>query len=261
MKCNCGSSKEYSKCCQPFDDMVGYSSNNNENILFNWITKYGNEGEKNFLLKFRKYLNRIGNYADVIFSIFSPDSFKRNSNIDTDILYSIHHNILLTVYGATSCLAQGLFVQSGILLRSALEDCFVLVDISLNNEQFTKFLDGKYQANKSLSRTKDYLHKDLIKWYGYFSKFTHAGQLHSANFLPMACHPNNWVSVTGFQNIVRILVSLHIASERINYDNITIRFFWSKNGGEKNFIFNEDSKIYLWAEKIGNEILADYPIE
>lgn len=262
MICICNSGKEYSECCQPYDNIIGYSLNHNENILFNWMTRYGNEGEKNFLLKFRKYLNRIGNYADVIFSTYTPITFEHDLSVDVNMFHSIHHNILLTIFAATSCLSQGLFIQSGILLRSALEDCFVLVDITVNKDQLIKFINKKYQANKSLTRVKKYLHKDLLIWYGYFSEnFTHAGQLHTANFLPTACHPNNWVTVTGFQNIVRVLVCLHIISERINFENVTKRYFWSIKNEDNSFVFNEDSKIYLWAEQIGKEIIIDYPVE
>ncbi len=53
-----------------------------------------------------------------------------------DPLAWIEHNALLSLFGALVLLQEGLFIQSGVLLRSVLENCFVLIDVSLNQPRW-----------------------------------------------------------------------------------------------------------------------------
>jgi len=175
-------------------------------------------------------------------------------------LFHIKHNILLSLFASLSCLSQGLFLQSGTLLRSLFEDCLVLVDLFENEGQVEKFLQNKYSTKGLVSRVKKFIPNDVVTWYGYFSaNFAHFGPLHPAPHLPRACYPDNWVLVIGIQNIVRAVVTLHLVLERIYFDQTTHPFFWKRVGTKPDLIFNEDSKVFSWAQKLGKELVTQYP--
>ena len=139
-------------------------------------------------------------------------------------------------------------MQSGILLRSTIEDCLVLVDLVENN-QLEKIMNGKYSASGLITRIKKFVPQNIVDWYGYFSaNFTHFGPLHSAPYLPMGCYPDNWVLVCGIQNLVRSVVASHIVFERIYFDKVSVHLLWEKSQNEGNLKFKEESIVFIWAE-------------
>jgi len=171
----------------------------------------------------------------------------------------IEHNTLLSLFGALSCIEQGLFVQSGILLRSVLENCFVLVDLSENKGQLERFLQDKYSLNGLLGRTKSSLPDCFIEWYGYFSRnFAHFGPIHPAPYLPRLCWPENWVLVTGIQNVVRGCVGFGIVLERLHFNKSIEPVFWKLDPENGNLTFDEQKPVWEWIEELGKEIVARY---
>ena len=187
---------------------------------------------------------------------------QKNGKLESrdDPICWIENNTLLCLFGALSCIEQGLFVQSGILLRSVLENCFVLVDLSESEEQMKRFLQDKYTVNGLLSRTKSSLPGCLVEWYGYFSRnFAHFGPMHPLPNMPLLCWPDNWVLVTGIQNIVRGCVAFGIVLERVHYDESSQLLFWKFDTKNRQLIFEEEGTIWDWIDELGKEIVARYP--
>jgi hypothetical protein len=172
----------------------------------------------------------------------------------------IEHNTLLCLFGALSCLDQGLFVQSGILLRSVLENCFVLVDLYENRGQIERLLQDKYSVNGLLGRTKSLVPGCLVEWYGYFSRnFAHFGPLHPAPYMPRRCWSDNHVLVLGIQDIVRGCVAFGIVLERLHFDQSIQPLFWKLDPENGDFTFDDQKPVWEWIEKLGKEIVALYP--
>jgi hypothetical protein len=231
--------------------------------LLDWLGRCAPPTAREFRRKARAYIFRISwlleNLLERYFDFPVVQMNGRLESRDEPICW-IENNTLLCLFGALSSLEQGLFVQSGILLRSVLEYCFVLVDLSENKEQMEKFLKDKYSVNGLLGRAKSSLPDRLVEWYGYFSaNFAHFGPIHPAPYLPRLCWPDNWVLVTGIQNIVRGCVAFGIVLERLHFDESRQLVFWKVDSKNKKLIFEEDGTIWDWIEELGKEIIARYP--
>jgi len=234
-----------------------------QTIFFEWLEIYSKPIARSFMEKASTYIFRISWYLDGIIDQFFPLRFERACS-DKEALdkavFSIKNNILHSLLASLSCLSQGLFLQSGVLLRSLTEDCLVLVDLFENGEKVEIFLQGKYSTNGLVSRVKKVIPSNIIGWYGYFSaNFTHFGPLHPAPYLPTACYADNYVLVAGLQNTVRAIVTLHLVLERLYFDKTAQPLLWKRIEGEAGLVFNEDSPVFTWAEEIGKEIVTRYP--
>jgi hypothetical protein len=200
---------------------------------------------------------------DWIIDKFFPLEFETacsNKEAVDKAVFSIKNNILHSLLASLSCLCQGLFIQSGILLRSLTEDCLVLLDLFENGEQVDKFLQGRYSTNSLLSRVKKSIPPNVINWYGYFSaNFAHFGPLHPSPYLPKGCYADNYVIVIGLQNVVRAVVTFHLVLERLHFDRTVQPLFWKRIEGNAGLVFNEDSPVFTWAEELGKEIVTRYP--
>lgn len=261
--CPCQSGQAFTECCKPFLRMIGLtrSSEADKTILFDWQDKYGPATSESFHKKVRTYLFRISAYLDEIMDTYVNPGYPEK-RVDYDSVsgafFSLKHNVVLTVIASYRCLAEGLFVQSGTLLRSAIEDCFVILDVCFSEHELKKFVENNYDAGTVVGRIKKHLPREFIRWYGYFSaNFTHAGILHQAPYLPCASYPNNWVTVTGLQNIVRVLVAYHAILERVYLQNVHDPMFWKREGHK--VVFNYDSKVFEWAAKMGADIVQEHP--
>jgi hypothetical protein len=206
---------------------------------------------------------RISQYLEFIVDNYLYLGFKELSvdqQVTDQAVFNIKHNILLSMFAALSCLSQGLFIQSGTILRTVIEDCLVLVDFFKNQGQVERFLQGNYSTRGLISRIKNSIPKNVVSWYGYFSSnFSHFGPLHPSPYMPRSCYPDNFLLVTGLQNIVRIIVTFHIVLERIYLKDCKQPMFWNYRDYDNCPIFNEDSIVFTWAEKIGNDIVNKYP--
>jgi hypothetical protein len=190
---------------------------------------------------------------------YFPIVLERMGPEEEKIIRGIKLQILHSIIAALSCLAQGLFIQSGILIRSVIENCLVFIDL-FENKQFEKVIHRKYSTNALVSRVKNVVPPSLIDWYGYFSaNFTHFGPIHPAPYLPMACYPDNWVLVCGLQNIVRAVVAFHIVLERAYFNSVPVHLFWTKSIENPNLIFNDESMVFTWTEKLGEDIVSNFP--
>jgi hypothetical protein len=263
--CPCGSCRPLSKCCGPYLRLLGISlsSVRPDTLLIDWLDKYSMPSIQLYREKVNKYVIRISWYLDWIVDEYLYRGFKDTCSKEEQpekTIFSVKNNVLLSLFAALSCLSQGLFLQSGTILRCAIEDCLVIVDLFENEHQIEKLLQGKYSTNGLLSRVKKFVPADVIDWYGYFSaNFTHFGPLHPAPYLPAACHPDNWVLITGLENLVRAVVTFHIALERVYFDESRLHMFWRYGKDKHALIFNEDSRVFAWAEKLGKEIVKSYP--
>ena len=268
--CPCGSERDYQNCCEPFVLPVSFPSSDlhatqqrpmSETDLLDWLDKYSFATSASFNEKARPYVFRISKYLDGILDTYADKEFIGDSGCPqstSEILAALKHNILLTMFASLRCLSEGLFLQSGVLMRSAIEDCFVFLDLCLNEDQIERFLQDKYKASAALTRIKPYIPSILTKWYGYFSaNFTHAGPLHQAHILPWACYPDNWILVTGLQNLVRCVVTYHIVLERAYLSSISDPWFWKVRG--QTVSFDEDSKVFEWAESLGKDVTEHFP--
>ncbi|WP_395065109.1 hypothetical protein [Paraburkholderia silvatlantica] len=188
-----------------------------------------------------------------------PSRVELTDNTD-EIFRCQKHNIALTIAGAYRLLTEGLFVQSGVLLRTSIESCFVLLETATNPRCIDLIEKNKYEAQSVLKRVKQMVPDDLIKWYGYFSaNFTHVAAVHQADYMPRACFPDNWVIVTGLQNIVRAIVSYHVVLERAYIEITGDPFFWKMDDGT--IKFDDDSKIFAWVAALGEEGNEAIPVD
>lgn len=210
-------------------------------------------------MKTKAFIFRISWYLDGILDQYFPIAKERMSPQENEIITGTELQILHNIIGALSCLAQGLFMQNGILIRSAIENCLVLVDL-IENKQAGKIISGKYSTNNLLSRVKNAIPPSIIEWYGYFSaNFTHFGPLHPTLYLPKACFAENWVLVLGLQNIVRAVVAFHIVLERVYFNEVSVHLFWEKASENADLVFNNENIVFTWAEKLGQDIISNYP--
>lgn len=263
--CPCGSKKYFSQCCEPYFSILGLKSPplESETLLLSWLEDYSTPIVQAFMQKARIYVFRISSYLDEIaekyFTLGFLGSASDQEYADRSIFH-IKHNILLSMFAALSCLSQGLFLQSGVILRSLCEDCLVLIDLFENKGQIDKFLQNEYSTKNLVSRVKKFTPNDVVQWYGYFSaNFAHFGPLHPAPYLPRACYPENWIIVVGLQNIVRSITTFHLVLERLYFDQTTQPLFWKRTEGKPDLVFNEDSIVFEWTEKLGKEIVSNYP--
>lgn len=266
-RCPCGSRRLYSNCCEKYlGPIQALGSDPRTTALLDWLERCARPTAREFMRKSRTYIFRISWLLDNFVGRYTGSPLVGNEcgrwdSRDEPICW-IEHNTLLSLFGALSCIEQGLFVQSGILLRSVLENCFVLVDLSENKIQVERFLQDKYSVSGLLGRTKSLLPRCLSEWYGYFSRnFAHFGPIHHAPYVPRLCWPDNWVLVTGIQNIMRGCVGFGIVLERLHFDESRQLLFWSIDSNSKRLAFDEEGAIWEWIEDLGKEIMAKYPPE
>ena len=263
-RCPCSSRKLYSNCCEKYLGMIpGLGADPKETVLLEWLERYAPPIAQEFMRKARTYIFRISWLLQSLLErYFDSPVVRKNGRLETkdEPICCIEHNTLLCLFGALSCLEQGLFIQSGILLRSVLENCFVLVDISENKGQIERILKDKYSVNGLLGRTKLLLPECLVDWYGYFSRnFAHFGPIHPAPYTPGRCWPDNMVLVTGIQNVVRGFVGFGIVLERLHFDQAIEPVFWNLDPKNGDLTFDEQKSVWEWIKELGKEAVAKYP--
>lgn len=264
--CICGSKLSYSDCCEPYTTILGIKDINKhtkiETVLIDWMERYSIPIMNSYKEKVGKFVFRVSLYLDIFFDYFYPLGFNKiatNQKLMDESIKAIKHNILLHIVGALSCLSQGLFLQSGTLIRSCLEDSFVLGDLFLNEEQAEKFLNNKYSTNGLISRIKAYLPSYLANWYGFFSaNFTHFGPLHPAPYMPRACYADNYIIGAGTENVILATLAFHIILERIYLNNSNESIFWKYNHQHK-LEFNNDNKVFTFTDKLRDELFSQFP--
>lgn len=263
--CPCDSGKLISKCCRSSlnEIKIKIDTNSTETYLLDWIDKYSIPISDSFDKKARTFSYRISQYLDAVLDLYLDRGYPSKIRVkgDTDELYYFQkHNISLTIAAAYRLLAEGLFVQSGVLLRTALESSMVLLDTAINPKSIDEIINNKYQSKSILKRAKPELPPAIIRWYGYFSaNFTHVAALHLAPYIPRACYSDNWVIVTGLQNILRTIVSYHIVLEKAYLPDVVDPWFWETSNNA--IAFNDSSKIFEWADSLGTEVITQLPIK
>ncbi|HLB73398.1 MAG TPA: hypothetical protein VJJ98_05230 [Sedimentisphaerales bacterium] len=234
-----------------------------ETTLSDWITKFGPSTSKEFMKRARSYVFRISWLLDhLLLRHLQPPVVRMNGGLRSvdEPMPWIQHNTLLSLIGALTCFKNGLFVQSGVLLRSVMENCFVLVDISQNKGQFDRLLQDRYSVSGVVARTKSLVPPSLVGWYGYFSRnFAHFGPAHPAPIMPWKCWPDNWIFVTGLQNLLRGCVAFGLVLERIDFEHSPAPVFWKRDPKTKLLVFNEEAPVWKWIEDLGKEVMEQYP--
>lgn len=264
--CFCGSGEDFSKCCRPYCTILDLKNDyyKKDTLLLDWLNLYSEPIKGTFLSKTNSFIFRISIYLDNIIDKYAhlgfPHSVSRDIRtfLDESIL-GIKSNIILSLNASITCLSQGLFLQSGMLLRSVIEDSLVLIDIVENVQQAKKFTKDKYSTSGLISRVKMYIPNDIAVWYGDFSaNFAHFGPLHPSPYIPHACYQDNFVIVIGLQGFVRAILALHIILERIYFKVTKKPYFWGINA--RNVLeFNNDSKVFAWANNLTKEMASKYP--
>lgn len=259
--CPCGSNKDFSKCCEPYVLFLFRDKKSEESVLISWMDRYSLPIQNSFRKKAGSIIFRLSIYVDVVFDFLCPLGFKdypeQQDRLD-ETVRAIKHNIMLSLFASLSCLAQGLFLQSGSLIRCCIEDSFVLLDLHENEEQLSKFLSEKYSSSNVLKRVKKYIPKDFIRWYGHFSaNFSHFGPFHSAPYMPRACYPDNYVIGSGLENLLLATYMFHVVLERVHFKQLKESFFWVSRDGS--FEFLEDNNITEYVHKLQSVILAKFP--
>lgn len=130
-RCPCGSRKLYSNCCEKYLGIVQVLGVDlRKTVLLDWLERCAPPTAREFMRKARPYIFRIsGLLENLLERYFDFPVVQKNGKLESrdDPICWIENNTLLCLFGALSCIEQGLFVQSGIMLRSVLENCFVLL--------------------------------------------------------------------------------------------------------------------------------------
>jgi hypothetical protein len=261
--CPCGSGATPAECCDPSLEVIGVSATQVETYFFDWMNRYGPATAKGFNEKARRFGYRLSRYLDTVLDFYMPLDFPSLVAVSGDtneIYWHQKHNVALTLAGAYTLLAQGMFVQSGILLRTAVESSLVLLDVAHRPQAIDLLRTNKYKSQSVLRQVKELVPKNVVDWYGYLSaNFTHVAALHQAPYLPRACYVDNWVIVTGLQNILRGIVAFHSLLERAHLHSVKDPWFWRAT--PEGVAFIDDSRIFKWAGDLGAEINKALPID
>lgn len=268
--CPCGSRRAFVECCEPYlallpaatyvDTLGGDSS---ETVLFDWLQRYSPPIMEAFVRKTRPDIFRISKYLDYIQDVYlwvEYPNIIEDHNRSSRAFLAIKHNILLSILGALRCISEGLLVQNGILVRSAIEDSFGLLDLYLNSEQVAKLFANKYKASTALTRLKGKIPAFLFRWYGVLSaNYAHMGPLHRAPYMPRACYPDNWVIGIGLENIILAAIAYHIVLERIHLSAVQTPLFWRFEARSAEPMFNEKCEIFEWKHMVVRDTMRRYP--
>lgn len=259
--CPCGSNKDFSKCCEPYVLLLCRDTKFEETVLISWMDRYSLPIQNSFRKKAESIIFRLSIYADVVFDSLCPLGFKEHPEQQhrlDESARAIKHNIMLSLFASLSCLSQGLFLQSGSLIRCCIEDSFVLLDLNENENQLSKFLSENYSSSNVLKRVKKFIPKEFILWYGHFSaNFSHFGPFHSAPYKPRACYPDNYIIGSGLENLLLSTYMFHVVLERVHFKQLTASFFWAPR--DVGFEFLEDNHITKYVKKLQSVILAKFP--
>jgi hypothetical protein len=232
-----------------------------DTVLISWLDRYSGPIQDSFRKKAGRFVFRISIYTDYIFDCLCPlgfRSFPNNQKIIDDAIRAIKQNIILSLIAALSCIAQGLFLQSGSLIRNCIEDALVLLDIFENDEQLQKFLLENYSANNVLKRVKHYIPEEFKLWYGHFSaNFAHFGPLHSSPYMPRACYADNYVLGAGLENILLGAYLYHVILERVHFNQLPSSLFWESKNGK--LVFIKDNNVARYVHKLLDEIYNEFP--
>ncbi len=221
--CPCESGKDFSTCCGPYATLLQRLEHLDETLLISWINRYSPPIQESFRKKAKSIVFRISIYADIVFESLYPLGFRpfpqEQDHLDESII-AAKHNIMLSLFASLSCLAQGLFLQSGSLIRCCIEDSLVLLDLFEHDSQLVKLLSGDYSANNVIKRVKQYIPKYFMRWYGHYSaNFTHFGPFHTAPYTPNACYADNCILGAGLENLLLATYMIHVVLERLISSN------------------------------------------
>lgn len=260
--CYCGNKIPYTECCQQYSELFEINKcSRKQLILYDWLKHISPAHQSSFISLTSKYLYRVCLYYENIRYRYQDVIFTYENDDLNETIHNIRLSINNSILGSLTLSAQGLFLQSGILHRTAFEDLFVVLDFIENQREFIKFYNSKYSTNNLISRVNKYIPREIIEWYRYFtSNFSHFSEIHTAPLIPKRCHPDNYIIVTVFQNLVRIMVAYDLIFERIAYSQISNKHFWNKNNHNNLSIDMENSLIIKWASQLGSQINLDFQI-
>ena len=77
--------------------------------------------------------------------------------------------------------------------------------------------------------------------------------------MPRKCWDDNQVIVEGLQNLVRSAVCYHICLERAYAERVEGACFWHTESDTGTLRFDEDSRVFTWAERMGKEVVGRFP--
>ena len=267
--CACGSHRMLKDCCLKYMVFLNLpypipdSLPEQGTILNSWMCSYGPLTQGAFIQKAGRYLYRLSRYLDKISDLYIDHPFPGEASDMPRACFafeSVKQNVLLSLMGGARCLAEGLFVQSGILFRAAVEDSIAIFDLVLSPGQMDNLLADKYDGRKALARAKKHVPHNVKIWYGDFSSnFTHMGPLHRGNLSPTPCFPNNFTIVIGIQSLARAIVSFHVALERVYLDVTPQPLLWMLVPGQSTPVFRSDSRVFQWTDMMWQDMKAEYP--
>jgi hypothetical protein len=147
--CPCGSKSNFNDCCGPYFKILNIDKPDtlNQSILIDWLLTHTKVSPIKYLDKVNKYLYIISNYLDNIVDVYFSLHFTERLKTKEEPIYSLKVNIINSILGSLTCLSQGLFLQSGIIQRTIIEDSLIILDIFENEDQLSKFVINKYKTS------------------------------------------------------------------------------------------------------------------
>lgn len=261
-ECPCGSGRSFQECCYEYVKILNRNEIPNESLLLSWIVRYSEPIKHTFMERGGSLIFRVSQYLDHVCDRYMSLGFPYkhcNQDLLDQAIKAIKNNILLTLLGSFSCLAHGLFLQSGSLIRCCIEDSMAFLEISENQKQRELFLKNRYSSVDVIKRIKPLIPQDIIRWYGHFSaNFTHFGPLHSAPYTPRACYPDNYIIGSGLENTLFAIYVFHLVVERVHYSQVRASDLWKLNQ-DGLLIYVKNNCAWEYVSTLQDEIIATFP--
>ncbi|MCK4593161.1 SEC-C domain-containing protein [bacterium] len=257
--CYCGSGKTYEECCNKYFSLLHISPRKiEESYLFEWFSKYSEPVKTTFIKKTKKYLYQISEYLDAIIGVYYEQGYPKSivSDVYDEGFTGLKNSAINVLLGSTHCLAYGLFIPHGVLLRSFLEICFTIHIVTEDIKKMEQFEKGELSTKKVLHKIKKIMPEFITDFYYYLTaNFAHCGPFHQALLMPRACYPENYTIMVGLNNLALSTLIYHITLELAYLNDISSPQFWIKEGPT----YTETSSILDWQYLFYEDVVADFP--
>jgi len=257
--CPCGSGKTYEECCNKYFSLLQISPRQiEESFLFGWFSKYSEPIKTTFIQKTKKYLFQISEYIGAIIGTYYEQHYPKSIISDSydEGFTGLKNNAINVLLGASHCLAYGLFIPHGVLLRSLLEICFTIHVVTDDINKMEQFEKGELSTKKVLHKIKKIMPEYITDFYYYLTaNYSHCGPFHKALLMPSACYPENYVIMVGLNNLALSTLIYHITLELAYLDYIEKPKFWIKEGPT----YTDTSSIIEWQSRFCEEVISDFP--
>jgi len=262
--CPCGSGKKYKFCCYQKNDRpekgnilsIIIDPNRKEkviltkDVLINQIHRDSQKIATSFDKLFIKHLEEISVELSriskfILIAVHSPEPLE---NYETESLVIIS-NTQNTIIASIECLRRGYLVQTGILIRNAIESISTALYLIKDPKSIKAYKEGKLKSQSTISEAKKIV-DGLGRAYGFFSNhFAHLGEPHrSLNPIKEFNDKNDPGALFNISSIKFATNLLYITAELAFIEKYQMGRYWNRiRKGE--YEFNPSEEEREWQRK------------